>query len=91
MPEVTAEVIAQLTPTGALRAGINMSNFLLVVDKTEAGDPIGPSPSIARPSPMRWAYRCSSCRSRTPALSPPLLGPAYGTSVISALNRSAPL
>lgn len=48
MPEVSAEVIAQLTPTGVLRAGINMSNFLLVVDKTEAGDPIGPSPSIAK-------------------------------------------
>lgn len=48
MPNVPAEVIAQLTPTGALRAGINMSNFLLVVDKTESGDPIGPSPSIAK-------------------------------------------
>lgn len=48
MSDVPAEVIAQLTPTGALRAGINMSNFLLVVDKTEAGDPIGPSPSIAK-------------------------------------------
>ncbi|MDD9907948.1 MAG: transporter substrate-binding domain-containing protein [Rhodospirillaceae bacterium] len=41
-------VKAQLTPTGVLRAGINMSNFLLVVDKTPDGDPIGPSPSIAK-------------------------------------------
>ncbi len=48
MSEVPAEVVAQLTPTGALRAGINMSNFLLVVDKTASGDPIGPSPSIAK-------------------------------------------
>ncbi len=48
MSEVPAEVVAQLSPTGALRAGINMSNFLLVVDKTESGDPIGPSPSIAK-------------------------------------------
>ena len=47
MNEVSAEVVAQLAPTGVLRAGINMSNFLLVVDKTESGDPIGPSPSIA--------------------------------------------
>ncbi len=48
MKEPSAEVIAQLTPTGALRAGINMSNFLLVVDKTASGDPIGPSPAIAQ-------------------------------------------
>jgi polar amino acid transport system substrate-binding protein len=47
MSPVTAEVIAQLAPTGVLRAGINMSNFLLVVDKTPSGDPIGPSPSMA--------------------------------------------
>jgi polar amino acid transport system substrate-binding protein len=48
MTDVPAEVVAQLTPTGALRAGINMSNFLLVVDKTASGDPIGPSPSLAQ-------------------------------------------
>ncbi len=48
MEKPSAEVIAQLTPTGALRAGINMSNFLLVVDKTASGDPIGPSPAIAQ-------------------------------------------
>lgn len=47
MSQVPAEVIAQLAPTGVLRAGINMSNFLLVVDKTPSGDPIGPSPSMA--------------------------------------------
>ncbi len=47
MSDVTAEVIAQLAPTGVLRAGINMSNFLLVVDKTPSGDPIGPSASLA--------------------------------------------
>ncbi|MBL4721786.1 MAG: transporter substrate-binding domain-containing protein [Alphaproteobacteria bacterium] len=47
MTAPSSEVIAQLTPTGVLRAGINMSNFLLVVDKTASGDPIGPSPSLA--------------------------------------------
>ena len=47
MPDINPEVVAQLAPTGTLRAAINMSNFLLVVDKTDAGDPIGPSPSIA--------------------------------------------
>jgi len=47
MSDVPAEVIAQLAPTGVLRAGVNMSNFLLVVDKTPSGDPIGPSSSMA--------------------------------------------
>ena len=47
MSPVPADVVAQLAPTGVLRAGINMSNFLLVVDKTPSGDPIGPSPSMA--------------------------------------------
>jgi polar amino acid transport system substrate-binding protein len=47
MSSVPAEVVAQLAPTGVLRAAINMSNFLLVVDKTPSGDPIGPSPSMA--------------------------------------------
>lgn len=48
MTEVSPEVVSQLAPTGVLRAGINMSNFLLVVDKTASGDPIGPSPSLAK-------------------------------------------
>ncbi|MBV1876643.1 MAG: transporter substrate-binding domain-containing protein [Pseudomonadales bacterium] len=47
MPTVSPEIIAQLAPTGTLRAAINMSNFLLVTDKTAAGDPVGPSPSMA--------------------------------------------
>ena len=48
MKKAPANVIAQLAPTGVLRAGINMSNFLLVVDKTPSGDPIGPSPAMAQ-------------------------------------------
>lgn len=39
---------AELAPTGVLRAGINMSNFLLVTGKTTEGDPDGVSPDIAR-------------------------------------------
>ncbi|MGH6620247.1 MAG: transporter substrate-binding domain-containing protein [Alphaproteobacteria bacterium] len=42
------EVISQLAPTGTLRAGINMSNFLLVTGKTTSGDPDGVSPDLAR-------------------------------------------
>jgi polar amino acid transport system substrate-binding protein len=41
------DVIAQLAPTGTLRAGINMSNFLLVTSRTASGDPAGVSPDMA--------------------------------------------
>jgi polar amino acid transport system substrate-binding protein len=46
-PGVSKEVIAQLAPTGVLRAGINMGNFLLVTGKTASGDPQGVAPDMA--------------------------------------------
>jgi polar amino acid transport system substrate-binding protein len=39
---------AELAPTGTLRAGINMSNFLLVSGTNAAGDPVGVAPDLAR-------------------------------------------
>lgn len=42
------DVIAQLAPTGVLRAGINLSNFLLVSGRSAAGEPEGVSPDMAR-------------------------------------------
>ena len=42
------QVRAELAPTGVLRAGINMSNFLLVTGSTPEGDPDGVSPDMAR-------------------------------------------
>ncbi len=41
------QVVSELAPTGVLRAGINMSNFLLVTGKTAAGDPQGVAPDMA--------------------------------------------
>ena len=41
-------IAEQLAPTGVLRAGINMSNFLLVTGRTGSGDPDGVSPDMAR-------------------------------------------
>jgi polar amino acid transport system substrate-binding protein len=41
------EIISELAPTGVLRAGINMSNFLLVTGKTASGDPQGVAPDMA--------------------------------------------
>ena len=42
------KVRAELAPTGVLRAGINMSNFLLVTSTAPNGDPVGVSPDMAR-------------------------------------------
>lgn len=41
-------VRAQLAPTGVLRAGINLSNFLLVTGRSENGEPTGVAPDMAR-------------------------------------------
>jgi polar amino acid transport system substrate-binding protein len=38
----------ELAPTGILRAGINLSNFLLVTGRSAAGDPEGVAPDMAR-------------------------------------------
>lgn len=44
----SAQAKAELTPTGVLRAAINMSNFLLVNARGPQGEPAGVSPSMAR-------------------------------------------
>jgi polar amino acid transport system substrate-binding protein len=45
---MSQEVVSQLAPTGVLRAGINLSNFLLVTGRSAAGDPEGVAPDMAR-------------------------------------------
>lgn len=41
-------VLSELAPTGVLRAGINLSNFLLVTGKSDTADPIGVAPDMAK-------------------------------------------
>jgi polar amino acid transport system substrate-binding protein len=41
-------VISELAPSGVLRAGINLSNFLLASSKGPAGEPQGVAPDMAR-------------------------------------------
>src|ERR1700726_3115766 len=41
------QIVAELAPTGVLRAAINMGNFLLVTGKTPSGDPTGVSADVA--------------------------------------------
>ena len=45
--DIDPEILAQLAPTGILRAGINLGNFLLVTGTAANGDPMGVSPDIA--------------------------------------------
>jgi polar amino acid transport system substrate-binding protein len=45
---MSAAALAELAPTGVLRAGINLSNFLLVSGKNAAGEPEGVAPDMAR-------------------------------------------
>lgn len=45
---MSQSVVAELAPHGVLRAGVNMSNFLLVTGRSPSGDPDGVSPDMAR-------------------------------------------
>lgn len=42
------DIARELAPTGVLRAGINLSNFLLVTSIGSAGEPEGVAPDLAR-------------------------------------------
>lgn len=57
---------AELAPTGVLRAGINMSNFLLVTGETPEGDPDGVSPDMARALADRLGVPLKLVPFRTP-------------------------
>jgi polar amino acid transport system substrate-binding protein len=45
---ISPSIVAELAPTGVLRAAINLSNFLLVTGRSAAGDPEGVAPNMAR-------------------------------------------
>ena len=45
---ISPSLVAELAPTGVLRAAINLSNFLLVTGRSTAGDPEGVAPDMAR-------------------------------------------
>ena len=44
---MSPNIIFELAPTGVLRAGINLSNFLLVTKTNSTGDPEGVAPDLA--------------------------------------------
>jgi polar amino acid transport system substrate-binding protein len=45
---MSEQVRKELAPTGTLRAGINLSNFLLVTGRSPSGDPEGVAPDMAK-------------------------------------------
>lgn len=45
---ISEDVVRELAPTGELRAGINLGNFLLVTGRLPSGDPVGVAPDMAR-------------------------------------------
>ncbi len=59
-------VIAELAPMGALRAGINLSNYLLVTGKSASGDPEGVSPDMAAEVARRLGVPVTYVTFKTP-------------------------
>jgi polar amino acid transport system substrate-binding protein len=57
---------AELAPTGVLRAGINLSNFLLVTGRSANGDPEGVSPDMAREIARRLGVPVAYVPFKTP-------------------------
>jgi len=68
-------VVDELAPTGVLRAGINMSNMLLVTGRTESGDPAGVSPDMAAEIARRLGVPVAYVKYEKPSL----LADAAGT------------
>ena len=74
---IVSQIVAELAPTGVLRTGINMSNFLLVTGKTASGDPQGVAPDMA----AEIARRLGVPVAYVPFERPSKLADAAGTNV----------
>ena len=46
--KISSKILSELSPEGVLRAGINLSNFLLVSGRDQNGEPTGVAPDLAR-------------------------------------------
>ncbi len=64
--KVAPQVVAELAPTGVLRVGINLSNFLLVTGKSAAGDPEGVAPDMGREIAARLGVPVAYVPYKTP-------------------------
>ena len=60
------ELLKELAPTGILRAGINLSNYLLVTGKSPSGEPAGVAPDMARAIAERLGVKLKLVPFKTP-------------------------
>jgi polar amino acid transport system substrate-binding protein len=60
------ELLKELAPTGILRAGINLSNYLLVTGKSPSGEPVGVAPDMARAIAERLGVKLKLVPFKTP-------------------------
>ncbi len=74
---MSAEILKQLAPAGTLRAGINLSNFLLVTGKNPSGEPEGVAPDMA----LAIAERLGVKLKLVPFKSPGELADAAGSDI----------
>ena len=58
----------KLAPTGILRVGINMSNFLLINGKNSDGSPDGVSPDIGKKLARKLNVKCKLVQFKKPGL-----------------------
>ncbi|MGQ4808841.1 hypothetical protein NKDENANG_02234 [Candidatus Entotheonellaceae bacterium PAL068K] len=65
---MSQDLRSELAPTGVLRAGINMANFLLVSGRTADGDPEGVAPDMAREIAARLGVPVSYVPYESPGL-----------------------
>jgi polar amino acid transport system substrate-binding protein len=63
---MSPDIKAELAPTGVLRAGINLSNMLLVTGKSPNGDPEGVSPDMAAAVAERLGVPVKYVKFQTP-------------------------
>jgi polar amino acid transport system substrate-binding protein len=66
LPDPSPAAVAALAPTGRLRAGINLSNFLLVTGREPDGSPQGVSPDMARQLGRRLGVEVTLVPYKTP-------------------------
>jgi polar amino acid transport system substrate-binding protein len=66
MSPLSSNVRRQLAPNDTLRAAINLSNFLLVTGRSQAGEPEGVAPDMARAIAERLGARVQYVSFATP-------------------------
>jgi polar amino acid transport system substrate-binding protein len=64
--DVAQGVVGELAPTGVLRVGINLSNFLLVTGRSASGEPEGVAPDMGREIAARLGVPVAYVTYKTP-------------------------